>query len=222
VAWHHTFAVIERREAVRRLREHQLVTLQMDRPAVSIECLVLGIDGGEATLQPVYPSDLDRIPSIGAETLLTFEYRSQLVTLRGNTQREDATQDFRFAVTDRVTVPQRRRYARVDVALPVRLRPLNADGSAAGDVLETRTRDVSADGLLVEELLPPEKARWVVQVELPDDHPAMVCEANIVRHVGGGTGMRYTDLSAEDRQRLRDFVAARKRAILANLRKQNS
>lgn len=205
---------------MRRLREHQLVTLTMDRPPTSIECLVLGIDGAEATLQPVYTSDLARVPTVGSETLLTFEYRSQLVTLRGHTRREEATEDFRFAVTDRVTVPQRRRYARVDVALPVRLRPLNADGSAAGDTIETRTRDMSADGLLVEELLPPETARWRVQVELPDGGPELVCEATIVRHVGGGTGMRYMDLSAEGRQRLRDFVAARKRAILANLRKR--
>jgi hypothetical protein len=207
---------------VRRLREHQLVTLQMDRPPTSIECLVLAIDGAEATLQPVYPSDIARIPTIGAETLLTFEYRSQLVTLRGSTRREDSTQDFRFGVTDRVTVPQRRRYARVDVALPIKLRPLNADGSAAGDAIDTRTRDMSADGLLVEELLPMEQARWRLQVELPDDGPALVCEASIVRHVGGGTGMRYADLTAEDRQRLRNFVAARKRAILANLRKQGT
>ena len=207
---------------MRRLREHQLVTLQMDRPSVSIECLVLGIDGEEATLEPVYQADLARIPTIGAETLLTFEYRSQLVTLRGNTRREDATQDFRFAVTDRVTVPQRRRYARVDVTLPLRVRPLNADGSAAGDTIETRTRDLSADGLQVDELLPQASARWRLELELPDNGQPIVCEAKIVRHLAGGTGMRYTDLSAEDRERLRQFVSARKRAILANLRKQGS
>jgi hypothetical protein len=204
---------------MRRLREHQLVTLQMDRPSVSIECLVLGINGDEATLDPVTPSDLAQIPTVGVEALLTFEYRSQLVTLRGSTHREDATQDFRFAVTDRVTVPQRRRHARVDVALPLRAVPLAADGSA-GQPIDTRTRDLSADGLLVEELLPIAEERWLLQLQLPGEGPSMVCEARIVRHVGGGTGMRYTTMSAEDRERLRQFVAERKRAILANLRKK--
>jgi hypothetical protein len=197
------------------------VTLQIDRPSTSIECLVLGIDGGEATLQPVYPSDLKQLPAVGVEVLLTFEYRSQLVTLRGSAHREDTTEDFRFTVTDRVTVPQRRRYARVEVALPLTVVPLSADGSA-GEAIETRTRDLSADGLLAEEQLPMAQERWRIEIQVPDDGPAIVCEARIARHVGGGTGMRYTTLSAEDRQRLRQFVAERKRAILANLRKKTS
>ena len=118
-------------------------------------------------------------------------------------------------------MPQRRRYARVEVALPLRAVPLGAEG-AAGEAIETRTRDVSADGLLIEELLPMAQERWLLAIQVPDDGPAIVCEAKIVRHVGGGTGMRYTTMSAEDRERLRQYVAARKRAILVNLRKPAS
>jgi hypothetical protein len=206
---------------VRRLREHQLVTVEIDRPSASIECLVLAIDASEATLEPVDEAQLSHLGADGTDALLTFEYRSQLITLRGTARCDDTTHDVRFALTDRVTVPQRRRYARVEVALPLRVRGLNADGSAAGDTIETRTRDISADGLLAEEVLTPAQARWRVEVQLPDDGPPIVCEARIVRHVGGGTGMRYTDVSAEDRQRLRKYVAARKRAILENLRKQS-
>jgi hypothetical protein len=206
---------------VRRLREHQLVTVEIDRPSASIECLVLAIDASEATLEPVDEAQLSHLGADGTDALLTFEYRSQLITLRGTARCDDATHDVRFALTDRVTVPQRRRYARVEVALPLRVRGLNADGSAAGDTIETRTRDISADGLLAEEVLTPAQARWRVEVQLPDDGPPIVCEARIVRHVGGGTGMRYMDVSAEDRQRLRKYVAARKRAILENLRKQS-
>jgi hypothetical protein len=140
---------------MRRLREHQLVTMEVSRPNASIECLVLAIDGSEATLEPIEAEDAARLPTLGSEALLTFEYRSRLITLRGSARRDDVARDLRFIVTDRVTVPQRRRHARVQVALPLRVSPLSADGAPAGDTIETRTRDLSADGLLAEELLPP-------------------------------------------------------------------
>lgn len=207
---------------MRRLREHQLVTIELDRPSTSIECLVLAIDGSEATLEPVNESQFKALSTVGSEALLTFEHRSRLITLRGSARRDDSDGDLRFMLTDRVTVQQRRRYARVEVALPLRAVPLGAEGAAAGEAIETRTRDVSADGLLIEELLPMAQERWLLAIQVPDDGPAIVCEAKIVRHVGGGTGMRYTTMSAEDRERLRQYVAARKRAILANLRKPAS
>lgn len=206
---------------MRRLREHQFVTLEIDRPSASIECLVLAIDGDEATLEPVDPVHVAVLSSIGRAALLTFEYRSQLVTLRGTARRDDVERDVRFAVTDRVTVPQRRRYARVQVALALRVAPLGADGVTDGDTIDTRTRDLSADGLLAEELLPPAQPSWRLELDVPDNGPTIVCEATVVRHVGGGTGMRFTSLSAEDRQRLRQYVAARKRAILEDLRNRN-
>ena len=206
---------------MRRLREHQLVTLEVDRPNISIECLVLAVDGGEATLEPVEVGGDSRVPTVGTNALLTFEYRSQLVTLRGQARRDEGDRDLRFGVTDRVTVPQRRRYARVEVALSLRLTPLTAEGTRAGDSIETRTRDVSADGLLAEELLPQTADRWLVELDVPDRGPNIVCEAHIVRHVGGGTGMRFTTMAGEDRQRLKQFVAAYKRALLAKVRKQD-
>ena len=205
---------------MRRLREHQLVTLEIERPNVSIECLVLAIDGGVATLEPVDVGAESRVKTFGSNALLTFEYRSQLVTLRGEARRDEVDRDLRFNVTDKVTVPQRRRHARVDVALPLRLTPLSAEGERAGETIQTHTRDISADGLLAEELLSATPDRWVVELEVPDRGPSVVCEARIVRHVGGGTGMRYITIAATDRQRLRQFVATYKRTLLENLRKQ--
>lgn len=209
---------------MRRLREHQFVTLEIERPAASIECLVLAIDGGEATLEPVEIHQLAVLSSSGSASLLTFEYRSQLISLRGTARRDDIARDLRFTVTDRVTVPQRRRHARVEVTVPLKVAPLHEDGGStvAGDPVETRTRDLSADGVLAEELLPPAEQRWRVQLEVPDNGPPIVCEARTVRNVGGGTALRYTAIRPEDRQRLKQFVAARKRAILANLRQQDA
>src|SRR5262249_6940531 len=147
-----------------------------------------------------------------------------LVTLRGTARRGEVENDLHFTVTDRVTVPQRRRYARVEATMPLKVSPLHEDGGStvAGDMIETRTRDLSADGVLAEELLPAAEQRWRVQLEVPDNGPPIVCEARSVRNVGGGTALRYTAIRAEDRQRLKAFVAARKREILADLRNKNS
>jgi c-di-GMP-binding flagellar brake protein YcgR len=205
---------------VRRLREHQLVTLDVDQSELSIECLVLAVDGGEATLEPVEAGDEMQVTTAGASALLTFEHRSQLVTLRGEARRDEVDRDLRFAVTDKVTVPQRRRHARVEVSLPLRLIPLDAEGAPAGERIVTRTRDLSADGFLAEEHLPASVERWWVELDVPDRGPTVVGEARIVRHVGGGTGMRYAAISGVDRQRLKQFVATYKRTLLANLRKQ--
>jgi hypothetical protein len=196
--------------------------MEVDRPSTSIECLVLAIDGNEATLEPVDVDQMTVLTSSGSMALLTFEYRSQLISLRGMAHRDEVTRDLHFAVTDRVTVPQRRRYARVEVALPLKLVQLAEDGgnSATGEAIETRTRDLSADGVLAEQQLPPSEQRWQMTIDLPDNGPPVICEARTVRNVGGGTALRYTAMRAEDRQRLKQFVAARKRAILANLRNQ--
>ena len=197
------------------------MTIGVERPTASIECLVLAIDGNEATLQPVDDQQLVLLPTVGKDALLTFEYRSQLVTLRGTGRRDDGANDLRFSVTDRVTVPQRRRYARVEVALSVTLTPLRADdGTGTAKPVETLTRDLSADGILADELLPDAEPRWRIRLEMPDGGPPLVCEGQIVRNVGGRTAMRYSSIATGDRERLKQFVAAKKREILANLRKQ--
>jgi hypothetical protein len=199
---------------MRRLREHQLVTLEIDRPPASIDCHVVAVEGNEAALAPTSPDDLMRVPEDGKDALLTFEYRSQLITLRGSGWRNAFGKDLRFRVTDRVTVPQRRRYARVPVALRVTLK------QPGGAAVETQTRDISADGLLVEELLPISGARLQLVLDLPDNGSAISCEVNVVRHVGGGTALRFAAIGAEDRERLKQFVAARKRKILEHVRKR--
>jgi hypothetical protein len=198
--------------------------MEIDHPPASMECLVLAIDGDEATLEPVDLDQTSVLTASGSSALLTFEHRSQLISLRGRARRDEISRDLHFTVSDRVTVPQRRRYARVEVVLPLTLMPLHEDGGTvvAGEPIETRTRDLSADGVLVEQLLPPAEQRWRATLPVPDNGPPVIFEAQIVRNVGGGTAMRYTAMRAEDKQRLKQFVATRKRQILANLRKASS
>jgi PilZ domain len=191
---------------VRRLLEHQLVTLELERPSASIECLVVAVEGSEASLTMVHPEDADRLPPTDKDAYLTFVHRSQLVTLKGTGGRRDGGEAC-FRVTDRVMVPQRRRYARVEVELPLEL------GSVG-----TRTRDVSADGVLADTVIPPDQERVRVVLSLPDGQPPIECDARVVRRLDSGTGLRYDGISAEDRERLRRFVAARKRELLARVR----
>ena len=199
---------------MRRLREHQLVTLEVERPSASIDCHVVAVEGNEASLQPVKPNDMQLLPMEGRDALLTFEYRSQLITLCGTGRRDALGKDLRFAVTDRVMVPQRRRYARVPVALPITLTP------SAGAAVETHTRDISADGMLVEVLLPLTEPGVHIVLAVPDNRAPISCDARILRHVGGGTALRFASITAEDRERLKQFVATRKRPILEHVRKQ--
>jgi hypothetical protein len=200
---------------MRRLREHQLVTLEVERPSASIDCHVVAVEGNEAALAPISPEDLMQLPMGGKDALLTFHYRSQLITLRGTGRRDPFGKDLRFIVTDRVTVPQRRRHARVPVALTIALTP------PGGSQVDTRTRDVSADGVLVEAPLDASPgSTWHLVLELPDSGPPIVCDSQFVRHVGGGTALRFAGISTADRERLKQFVAARKRAILAQARKR--
>jgi hypothetical protein len=203
---------------VRRLREHQLVTLELQRPSASIECLVVAVEGGEANLHLVETADAARLPT-EKNAYLTFEHRSRVVMLKGTARPQDLG-EVHFQVTDHVTVPQRRRSARVDISLALELEPLSGDGQATpGSTVTTRTRDVSADGLLADVLLPDDQERVRLTLSMPDDGPPIECDARVVRRVGGGTGLRYERISAADRERLKGFVAAHKRAVLMQVRK---
>ena len=132
---------------MRRLRDGQAVSLEVESLDTNLECLVVAVEGDQAILHPVYRAYSMRVPTTSTVAMLSFEHSSRLVMLRGCARREEAT--LMFAVTDRVMVPQRRRYARVEVALPVLLTPLDASGDPAGEPVESQTRDLSADGLLV-------------------------------------------------------------------------
>src|SRR6266516_8223919 len=115
---------------MRRLQDGQAVSLEVESLETNLECRVIAIEGDEATLDPIYQAFSMSVPTTGTNSMLTFEHQSRLVMLRGRVRRED--DGLHFTVTDRVTVQQRRRYARVEVALPVLLTPLKGCGEAAG------------------------------------------------------------------------------------------
>src|SRR4051794_34965180 len=122
---------------MRRLRDGQAVSLEVEALETNLECLVMAIEGSEATLDPIYRAFSMSVSTIGTNPLLTFAHQGRLVMLRGGVRGED--DGLLFTVTDKVTVEQRRRYARVEVALPVLLTPLGADGAPAGKPVATRS-----------------------------------------------------------------------------------
>jgi c-di-GMP-binding flagellar brake protein YcgR len=199
---------------MRRLHDGQAVSLEVESLETNLECLVIAIEGSEATLDPIYRSFSMSVPTTGTNSLLTFEHQGRLVMLRGRARRED--DGLRFTVTDKVTVEQRRRYARIEVALPVFLTPLGADGTPAGNAVETRSFDVSADGVLVEAQISPTLPRLRLSLELPDgaDRP-VECDVRLIRQVGWRSALRYSGISECDRERLKCYVAERKREALA-------
>jgi c-di-GMP-binding flagellar brake protein YcgR len=197
---------------MRRLRDGQAVSLEVESLDTNLECLVVAVEGDQAILHPVYRAYSMNVPTTSTVAMLAFEHCSRLVMLRGCARREEAT--LMFAVTDRVTVPQRRRYPRVEVAMPVVLTPLDAAGAPAGDPVASETRDLSADGLLVAAEVSPDLARLRVAVSIPDGLPPLESEAGLVRQVGRGSGLRFIGIAAEDRARLKRFVEALKREQL--------
>jgi c-di-GMP-binding flagellar brake protein YcgR len=203
---------------MRRLRDGQAVSLEVEALETNLECLVIAIEGNEATLDPIYRSFSMSVSTTGTNSMLTFEHQGRLVMLRGRVRRED--DGLHFTVTDKVTVQQRRRYARVEVALPVLLTPLGADGEPAGRAVETRTFDVSADGVLLEAQISPTLPRLRLSMELPDDGPAVECDVRLIRQVGWRSALRYSGIAECDRERLKCFVSERKREALVAQREK--
>jgi hypothetical protein len=72
--------------------------------------------------------------------------------------------------------------------------------------------------VLADVLLPEEPDTVRIRLSLPDGQPPIECDARVVRRVDGGTGLRYDGISSEDRERLKEFVAERKRELLARVR----
>ncbi|MGZ4202293.1 MAG: PilZ domain-containing protein [Thermoleophilaceae bacterium] len=88
--------------------------------------------------------------------------------------------------------------------------PLNAEGKPYGQPVETRTRDVSADGVLVEAKISPDLPGLHISLPLPDGLPTFECNVRVVRQLGWGSGLRYSGISDETRARLKEFVAETK------------
>jgi c-di-GMP-binding flagellar brake protein YcgR len=137
--------------------------------------------------------------------------------LRGAMYRAGGDADLRFGESSRPAAPaptaeQRRRAARVDVALLASITPLADDGTPAGGERQFLTRDMSLGGLGLStgNVSLPSSALVRFTVTLPD-LSQLGGTARVVRAVNGMCGLRFEDVAPADRVKLAGFLVSQKR-----------
>jgi hypothetical protein len=198
---------------VKRLLENQVVGLSVGD--TTIDCHVAGVTGNEAALHAVRPAEARLLPPASTAANLVFDHRGGLVMLRGALFRADSAEDLRFAEGRRSAPPaaeQRRRAARVDVALLASVTPLAPDGTPQGEEQQFITQDMSLGGLALDTgrapLLKDSLLRFTLT--LPD-LTQIGGLGRVVRAAGGMCGVRFEDVAPADRLKLASFLVARQR-----------
>jgi hypothetical protein len=200
---------------VKRLLENQVVGLSVGE--TTVDCRVAGLMGGEAALHPVRPAEAKLLPAASAGAELVFAHRGGLVMLRGAMYRAGSPEELRFAEGTRATcaVPaeQRRRAARVDIALLASVTPLAQDGTPEGDEHQFFTRDVSIGGFALDTRRVPMVNGSLLRftVTLPD-LTQVGGTGRVVRAARGLCGVQFEDVAPADRLKLAGFLVAQQRA----------
>jgi hypothetical protein len=189
---------------MQRLNEYEIVTINLPdaiRPArvSEFQCIVVALDESTAALEPLDGS-CESLPRRAEHVLLAFEHNGRLVGLKGALTCDRAA--MRFAVEDGVQI-RRRRSTRVDMALPVTLRPRRQAGTCRGV-----TVNLAADGLLAVADLDVSTGDIVdISLELAEPHAPVNMSGTVVRHAEGLIAFRFVQHSAAMRSRLTNLVA---------------
>jgi hypothetical protein len=193
---------------MKRLRHDQEVRVEVGED--TLECRVKGFVAGEIALVPVEPTSCG-LPLGSTCASLVFEFRGGLVQLHGLLYREESS--LRFTVSDRARVgEQRRRAARLELALPVTLTGLAEDGTLSGAPRRLVTFDVSLGGFGVRLDGGPYASGTLLcfVLELPGGEP-VVGTAQVVHVAGESCGLRFEEVAAADRGRLAGYLVWAKR-----------
>jgi len=199
---------------MKRLLENQVVALSVGD--TGIDCTVAALSRGEAELHPVRPAEAKLLPAASPSATLVFTSRGGLVMLRGALYRTGCAEELRFAEgtspTASVTAEQRRRAARVEIALPTSVTAVAADGTLEGEEQELVTRDVSLGGLALETRRAPLRNGSLLRfrVTLPD-MSEIGGTARVVRAAGSVCGLRFEDVAPADRMKLASYLVATQR-----------
>lgn len=190
---------------MRRLREQQDVTLLVG--ATQLHCRVVAINGGQAALKPFTAPRVSRQELEGAASLI-FGHKGILVALKGRASWGIEPDDLRFTVRDGVQVPQQRSASRLRIPLDVTV--LTPEGGR----VQARTLDVSADGISVAGGGFGEPGNRVgLELDLPDELPAIACHGRVVRGTVEMTAIAFEDVVPADRERLARFIFAVQRLL---------
>ncbi len=171
--------------------------------ATQLRCRVVAVNRDEAALKPVVAPRVSRQELEGRASLI-FGHSGILVALKGRARWcEDAEDDLRFTVRDGVQVPQQRSSSRLQIPLDVRV-----DGVAA------RTIDISADGLSLEGgSFGDADAALELELDVPDHEGTLRCQGRVVRATPALTAVQFTDIAADQRERLAGFIFAVQRML---------
>ncbi len=183
----------------------------------SIDCVVAQVEGQMATFRHAPITDPRLASGLAGWTLsyATFVHQASNVGLRG-VVRSSPDQDrvLQFVVIDGVQMAERRRQARIPVAVAVTVARV-ADRDSAAEGLRTETVDLSPDGALLR--IQPGALRVGDQLDvtlaLPWQASAVSAQAQVVRRAGAGVALRFTAMSQENEASLAAFVAAAQFAL---------
>jgi hypothetical protein len=196
---------------MRRLRLGQRTTLVLDRGLESIECRVLSVNGGSATMIMVQePESRDRTRLAGGSmAFLGFEHQRHAVGLRGAAIAAEGNPSVvEFAVLDGVQIPQRRLHERLPCHVAALLR--ERDGAT---LLRTSTIDLSLGGVLLACQLDPCPTGAVeVQLWLAQARP-LTLDAVVVRRPPDAVAVAFDNVSAAARDELDDYLAGLREQI---------
>jgi hypothetical protein len=182
---------------MRRLRDFQSVTLSLG--GVTTGATVSAVDRGVAQLD-VHDAGVLAKLRLPMRTELSFVHRGHYVMLAGMLTRE-GDRRLTFMPDVRGLVPSRRTAARLQVGLAVRAT------LATGEVVDTKTVDVSASGVLLAHARLGRALDAVqLQITLPGDRGWLKAEGRIVRVGWSETALRFGRMEAADAATLTALV----------------
>lgn len=199
---------------MRRLNFGQSVSVEVD-DAESIECTVTQIEGQMATFKhaPVRDARLTARLADWSLSYVMFVHQSSPVALRGVVRASpDRPRMLQFVVIDGVQMQERRRQARVAVAVPVTVSPSAAP--SAVEELHTQTVDLSPGGLLLKAGPGLSVGDPVdVTVQIPWFSTELQARAQVLRRTPSGVALAFTTMSEDHEANLAAFIEAAQFAL---------
>jgi hypothetical protein len=184
---------------VRRLRDFQIVALQLRD--VQVACRIVAVGGDEAVLEPQHPGALGAV-TLPARATVSFETEQHPVMLAGMAGDGPVLGSVAFWVTDAVGQRELRLQPRLNAAFEVRLRP--ADGR--GFPFTGQTIDLSAGGVLVGGLAAEPGVLFELQLAVPALPRPIACGAEVVRRLPSGSALEFRGLDAATQRTLGQLI----------------
>jgi hypothetical protein len=198
---------------MRRLVQNQPVTIELDGEfdgeVDALVCRVGSVHGPVATLGTVneIPGRVRERLTPGSLGFMVFRHHGTPVGLRGVVRGVPDEDQVEFVVIDGIQVAERRTAERIAMITPVR-----AIATGSDEVVHTVTANLSLGGaLLTRRPGLGEGPQWRLGVSVPGDPHPIRCEATRARITPTHIGVRFDDITEDDRIRLAGALADHQR-----------